>query len=57
MEKYEEALTHMSIALQIEPFDFQLLKAQGEAYQSLGYYDDAIKDYTSALRIDPNDVE
>ncbi|CAG8655684.1 20904_t:CDS:2 [Cetraspora pellucida] len=57
LKEYKKVLIHANIILHIKPSDFQLLKIRGEAYHSLGFYDNAIKDYTSALEIVPNDGE
>ena len=54
LKVYDQALTHFSNAIQSDPNYKEAYYGRGTAYQSLGDVQNAAKDYSAALRIDPS---
>ncbi|MFE7395107.1 tetratricopeptide repeat protein, partial [Streptomyces sp. NPDC057582] len=50
---YDQAITDLTTALNIDPTLAWALAQRGEAHRQAGHYDQAITDYTAALNIDP----
>jgi len=56
VESPEEAITNYSRAINIDRRNARAFKKRGEMYYNyLGEYEDAIRDFSSAIRIDPAD--
>lgn len=54
MERYDEALTDHTTAIDINPKYDWAIASRGETYRLMGRYDEALVDYATAIDIDPN---
>jgi len=55
--KYDEAIMHLTEAIQIDPNTAIYYKARGEVYRLKSDLGHAILDYTKAIELNPNDGE
>ncbi|MFJ8563111.1 tetratricopeptide repeat protein, partial [Streptomyces microflavus] len=54
--RYDQAITDLTAALELDPTDAWALAARGQAHRQAGRYDQAITDLTAALELDPTDA-
>ncbi|RKY30123.1 MAG: hypothetical protein DRP68_06435, partial [Candidatus Omnitrophota bacterium] len=54
---FEEAISHYSEAIKLDPFDYLSLYNRGLAYQMLNKIPEALEDYTRAEKIAPDDAK
>jgi tetratricopeptide (TPR) repeat protein len=53
MDRYDEALTDLNRAIELDPGDAGYYAARGQAYQATGRNDEALADFDRATELDP----
>ena len=53
---YNQAITHLDKAIQLNPEDTFCFMNRGRAKDALGKHDDAIDDYNQAIKLDPENI-
>ncbi|MGW6074345.1 tetratricopeptide repeat protein, partial [Streptomyces anulatus] len=54
--RYDQAVTDLTAALQLDPAFAWALIQRGETHRQAGRYDQAVTDYTTALQLDPTNA-
>ena len=53
---YNQAITHLDKAIQLNPEDTSYFMSRGSAKNALGKHDEAIDDYNQAIKLDPENI-
>ncbi|MCA1223804.1 tetratricopeptide repeat protein, partial [Streptomyces sp. 8L] len=53
MERYDDALTDLTRAIELDPNLYWAIAGRGETYRQMGRYDDALTDLTRAIELEP----
>ena len=56
MERYDEALTDLNRAIELDPSADWAIADRGETYRLMERYDEALADFNRAIELDPSDA-
>jgi tetratricopeptide (TPR) repeat protein len=54
MGRFDEALTDLSRAIELDPNDADYLAHRGKTYRLMGRYDEALTDFNHAIELTPS---